>query len=187
MGKNLRGKTVAIIAILIIFIYGIFFGMNPPRLGSLKTLITNNIHMGLDLKGGTHLVLQVHVAEAINTATDRDMQSLTTALATSGATAAKLDPSHPDVITITGVTPTQQSSVHDTLTGNSYAIYDVASTSGGYTMTLKQTADAVHVFREHQRLQIHAGLIAAAAFKIALIVVNISNATAHASGEVAAR
>ena len=137
MGSNkLAGRLGFIVAVLVIFVYGIF---GIPH-GGLKQSLTNRIHLGLDLRGGIHLVLQVHVAEAINTATDRDMQSLTTALATSGATAAKLDPSHPDVITITGVTPTQQSSVHDTLTGNSYAIYDVASTSGGYTMTLKQTA-----------------------------------------------
>ena len=36
----------------------------------------NRIHLGLDLKGGTHLVLQVHVAEAVNSTTDRDVQRL---------------------------------------------------------------------------------------------------------------
>jgi preprotein translocase subunit SecD len=96
--------------------------------------------LGLDLKGGTHLVLQVHVAEAINSATDRDVQRLTTALATTGATATKLDVLHPETITIAGVSPTQQSAVHDAITGNDYAGYDVASTAGGYTLTMKQSA-----------------------------------------------
>src|SRR5271154_823270 len=73
MGKNLAGKTASIIAILVIFFYGIFFGFNGPKMGSLKSLITNNIHLGLDLQGGTHLVLEVHVAEAVVSATDRDV------------------------------------------------------------------------------------------------------------------
>ena len=95
MGKNLARRTGFIVAVLAIFIYGIFFGTNLPKLAPLKTLLTDNIHLGLDLQGGTHLVLQVHVAEAVNAATDRDVQLLNTALTADGATATKLDPAHP--------------------------------------------------------------------------------------------
>ena len=141
MGKNLATRTGVIVAVLLIFIYGIFFGSNLPRRASLKTLLTDNIHLGLDLQGGTHLVLQVHVAEAVNSATDRDVQALNTALATTGATASKIDPAHPETITITGGSTTQQSAIHDVISGNEYASYDVSSASnGGYTMTLKQSA-----------------------------------------------
>jgi preprotein translocase subunit SecD len=142
MGKNLARRTGFIVAVLTIFIYGIFFGTNLPRLAPLKTLLTNNIHLGLDLQGGTHLVLQVHVAEAVNAATDRDVQLLNTSLAADGATATKLDPAHPEVITVTGGSLTQQSAIHDAITGNEYASYDVSSAPGGsgYLMTLKQSA-----------------------------------------------
>ena len=136
MGKNLAGKTGFIIAVLVIFVYGIF---GIPS-GGLKQALTKNIHLGLDLKGGTHLVLQVQVAEAIGSATDRDVQALNTALATSGATASKLDPTHPEVITVTGGSATQQSDIRNTLNGNEFASYDVASTANGFTMTMKQTA-----------------------------------------------
>jgi preprotein translocase subunit SecD len=136
MGKSLAGKTGFIVAILVIFVYGI---VGIPTKG-FKQALTDRIHLGLDLKGGTHLVLQVHVAEAINSATDRDVQRLTTALATTGATATKLDVLHPETITITGVSPTQQSAVHDAITGNDYAGYDVSSTAGGYSLTMKQSA-----------------------------------------------
>src|SRR5271163_1805720 len=107
MGKNLAGKTGFIIAVLVIFVYGIF---GIPS-GGFKQTLTNRIHLGLDLKGGTHLVLQVQVAEAINSATDRDVQALNTALATTGATASKLDPTHPEVITVTGGNAAQQSDI----------------------------------------------------------------------------
>jgi preprotein translocase subunit SecD len=142
MGKNLASRTGVIIAILVIFIYGIFFGTGLPKKASLKTLLTNNIHLGLDLQGGTHLVLQVHVEESVNAATDRDVQRLNEALAATGATATKIDPKHPETITVTGGSVTQQSAVHDAITGNDYASYDVNSAPGGngYTLTMKPSA-----------------------------------------------
>jgi preprotein translocase subunit SecD len=134
MGKNLASRTGFIVVVLLFFIYGIF---GIPR-GGLKQSLENRINLGLDLKGGTHLVLQVHVAEAVNSDTDRDVQALNTALAATGATAAKLDPAHAEIITVSGGSPTQQSAIHDVLTGNEYAGYDVSSSgNGGYTMTLK--------------------------------------------------
>jgi preprotein translocase subunit SecD len=137
MGKNLKGKTVAIIAVLVIFVYGIF---GIPTHG-FKEALLNRIHLGLDLQGGTHLVLQVHVAEAVNSTTDRDMQALNTALQPLGAQAQKLDPAHPDVITITGGTQAQQSAIHDVLTGNEYSGYDMSSgPNGSYVLTMKQAA-----------------------------------------------
>lgn len=142
MGKNLTQKTGFIIAVLVIFIYGIFYGTTLPTTGPIKSLLNGNIHLGLDLKGGSHLVLKVHTAEALNSATDRDVSSLNTALATTGAAAAKLDPAKPDVITVTGGTSAQSSDVRSTLNSNQFAqTYDVASNgSGGYTLTMKQTA-----------------------------------------------
>ena len=136
MGKNLASRTGFIVAVLLIFIYGIF---GIPH-GGLKQSLENRINLGLDLKGGTHLVLQVHVAEAVNSSTDRDVQSLNTGLAATGATASKQDLAHPETITISGGSLTQQSAIHDVLTGNEYAGYDVNSSgNGGYTMTLKQS------------------------------------------------
>jgi preprotein translocase subunit SecD len=142
MGKNLKGKTVFIIAILVIFIYGIFYGGNLPHGSPAQALKDGNIHLGLDLQGGTHLVLQVHVQEAVNSSTDRDVQALNEALASTGATASKPDPTaHPEVIQITGGSPTQQSAIHDVITGNEFAGYDVTTApNGGTLMTMKQEA-----------------------------------------------
>ena len=129
MGKNLRGKSVSIIAILVVFIYGIFFGFNAPKLGSLKSLITNNIHLGLDLKGGTHLVLEVHVEEAVASETDRDVARLQAALAAggdTGATVGKTDPAHPKTIVISGIPAAKLSDARGMMESTDYAIYDVA-------------------------------------------------------------
>jgi preprotein translocase subunit SecD len=138
MGKNLAQKTGFIIAVLVIFIYGI---IGIPH-GGLKQAIANRINLGLDLKGGTHLVLKVHTIEAVNSATDRDVSRLNTVLAPLGATASKLDPTnHPDVITVTGGSPTQLGDIRSALNSNDYAAYDVNSVAGGgFTMTMKQAA-----------------------------------------------
>ena len=137
MGKNLAGKAGFIVAVLVIFVYGIF---GIPH-GGLKQSITDRIHLGLDLKGGTHLVLQVQVAEAITAATDTDAQRLSTALTATGAKAAKLDPSHPETITISGFQPTQTAAVREVIGATEYSAYDVNSgASGTLLMTMKQAA-----------------------------------------------
>jgi preprotein translocase subunit SecD len=137
MNKNLGTKAILIVVVLLGCVYGI---IGIPH-GGLKQALLNRIHLGLDLKGGVHLVLQVHVEEAISSATDRDMQSLNTALAQYSATAAKLDPKHPETISITGAAPANQSDVRSVLNGNEYQNYEVSSSgNGSYTMTMKQSA-----------------------------------------------
>src|SRR5579871_2530283 len=101
MGKNLAGKTAFIVAILVVFIFGI---VGIPH-GGLKQSITDRIHLGLDLKGGTHLVLEVHVAEAIASAVDRDAVRLQTDLekaGITGVTVGRTDPARPQTILISG-------------------------------------------------------------------------------------
>jgi preprotein translocase subunit SecD len=137
MTKNLGTKAGFIVAVLLVCVYGI---IGIPH-GGLKQSLLNRIHLGLDLQGGIHLVLKVHVEEAINSATDRDMQSLNTALAQYSVTAAKLDQNHPQTITISGATPNNQSDVKAVLQGNEYQVYDANSAGNGiYTMTMKQQA-----------------------------------------------
>ncbi len=72
MNKNLLAKTILIIAVLIVFLFGIFGipqRFTPP---GLLASLQQRIHLGLDLKGGTHLILQVQVNDAVNADTDRD-------------------------------------------------------------------------------------------------------------------
>lgn len=73
MNRNLKVKAGIIVALVLVCIYGI---IGIPR--SKEELLNNwksNIHLGLDLKGGTHLVLQVQLQDAFmqgaETAIDR--------------------------------------------------------------------------------------------------------------------
>ncbi|HKO20998.1 MAG TPA: protein translocase subunit SecD [Acidobacteriaceae bacterium] len=145
MGKNLKGKTAFIIAILVIFVYGIFGIPHGVSGTALKDALLERIHLGLDLKGGTHLVYKVHVEEAINTTSDRDVQRLQQDLTTAGVTNVtvhKQDPvNHPDTITVSGFPPEKGSDVRGVLTGNTYANYDVSTNpDGSETMKMKPSA-----------------------------------------------
>jgi preprotein translocase subunit SecD len=139
MGKNLAGKTAFIIAILVVFIFG-FVGI--PH-GSLKESVGKQIHLGLDLKGGIHLVLQVKVAETISAQTDNDVERLQadlTKAGVTGTTVGKLDPAHLDTITVAGAPVTKSSDVRGVFS-TSYPDYDVTSNpDGSYKLAMKATA-----------------------------------------------
>ncbi len=63
MKKNLRWKVILVIAVIALFIYLAF----PP---------SEKIHLGLDLQGGMHLVLQVVTDDAVNFEVDQGIISL---------------------------------------------------------------------------------------------------------------
>ena len=144
MGKNLKGKTAFIVAILVVFCYG-FLGI-PRGLtpAALKQALTDHINLGLDLKGGTHLVLVVHVEEAVTDTTDRDVQRLQDDLekaGVTGETVRKLDPAHPETITVSGIPVGKASDARSVMDGNDYVSYDVTSLpDGSEKLTMKPGA-----------------------------------------------
>jgi len=66
MQKNLLTKTGIIVGVLIVFLYGIVGIPKSFTKEGLKQAVADRIHLGLDLKGGTHLILQVMVNEAVS-------------------------------------------------------------------------------------------------------------------------
>ena len=147
MRKNLLTKTFFIIAVLLVFVYGIFLGTDPEKAitawkqqGPLGA-IQQNIHLGLDLKGGTHLILQVAVNEAVNAETDRVAQSLREDLAKAGVTftdITKPDPQNrPEVITVSGVPPDKVGALRNTVS-DTLQRYDLSSGAGNnYQIVMK--------------------------------------------------
>jgi preprotein translocase subunit SecD len=76
MQKNLGLKAAFIIIITLVFLFGIF-GVPKGISGSaISASIQDRIHLGLDLKGGTHLILQVMVNDAVNANSDRALETL---------------------------------------------------------------------------------------------------------------
>jgi len=106
MQKNLLLKTVFIVAILLVFAYGIVGipkGITPQ---ALKQGMMQRVHLGLDLRGGTHLILQVMVNDAINADTDRLVDRIRSKFAAKGINygdIVKPDPQHPETVQVKGV------------------------------------------------------------------------------------
>jgi preprotein translocase subunit SecD len=66
MNKPFLWRIGIILAALLFFLFGIF-GVPKSLSGQgLLAAIADHIHLGLDLRGGTHLVLQVQVNDAVN-------------------------------------------------------------------------------------------------------------------------
>jgi preprotein translocase subunit SecD len=74
MQRNLMIKTVVIVATVLVCLFGII-GF-PRSLNQLEANVTRNIHLGLDLKGGSHLLLQVQVQDAAKTTADQTIEAL---------------------------------------------------------------------------------------------------------------
>jgi preprotein translocase subunit SecD len=130
MNKNLRWKAIVIIVTLVVFVCGIF---GPPwewKGKGLLAAMTDRIHLGLDLKGGTHLILQVQVNDAVNADSDRAIERLKDDLRTrkiAYADVTKPDPANnPDKIVIKGVPPEATSELR-TLISDRLPEYDAAS------------------------------------------------------------
>src|SRR6202158_5743052 len=78
MSSNLKWKIIFIAAVIVICIFGLVGIPDAPKsLSALKSNFANRIKLGLDLQGGTHLILQVQVQEAISQETDQILDNIT--------------------------------------------------------------------------------------------------------------
>src|ERR1700689_4458849 len=76
MNKNLMGRLGLVVVILLVFLFGIF-GIPQSFSGQgLLDAMTKRIQLGLDLKGGTHLILQVQVNDAVKIDSDNAIEVL---------------------------------------------------------------------------------------------------------------
>ncbi len=147
MRKNIAGKTIFIIAILLVFTYGIFFGSDFDRSwDAIKTHgllagIGQNIHRGLDLTGGTHLVLQVAVNEAVAADSQRTIDMLKDDLSHAGVTFGDISipnpTNQPEAIQIKGVPPDKTGDLHRIASDN-FSRYDIQTgPDNSYSLVLK--------------------------------------------------
>ena len=141
MNKNLTWKWVLIAAVLVLFVGGI---LGVPKEWSGKGLlasITDRIHLGLDLRGGTHLILQVQVNDAVNVDSDNAIARLKEDMRTrkiNYAEITKPDPAnHPEMVVVKGVPPEQSSDFKSLVTDR---LPDYGTSSGAensWTVSMK--------------------------------------------------
>jgi preprotein translocase subunit SecD len=144
MKKNLNSKIALILAVLVVFVYGIIGVPSGVTGKALTESLTKRIHLGLDLRGGAHLILQVVVSEAVNAETDnvagRIQQDLTKANL-SFTQVYKPDPTKPQVIRIDGTAQEKSTTVRSTLDTKYSNEYDISGggAENSWMLTMKPT------------------------------------------------
>jgi len=130
MNKNLLWKVIFIVGTMLFFLFGIF-GIPKSFSGQgLLTALTDHIHLGLDLKGGTHLILQVQVNDAVNVDAQNAIEVLRDQFRSRKIQYTDItqpDPqNNPDHIVIKGVPPESRSDLRS-IVQDRLQEYDVAS------------------------------------------------------------
>jgi preprotein translocase subunit SecD len=129
MKKNLSNKVFLIIAVLLVCLYGIFGIPSGVSGKALMDAMSNRIHLGLDLRGGVHLILQVKVDEAVNAETDNTMGRIQQDLKTANLTFSQVykpDPTKPNSIRVEGLTTANVSAARSLLDSKYSNEFDLA-------------------------------------------------------------
>jgi preprotein translocase subunit SecD len=145
MKQNLKYKAILIVALTLACLYGII-GL-PTSIEQVKENFSKNIHLGLDLKGGSHLVMQIQVQDAFKTKADETIQLLRKDLSDKGITFTDIVRTDPNTIEdgpkiaiiISGVPPTQAGDLRQIVQDNHGALWNLASAGEEYRMTIKTT------------------------------------------------
>jgi preprotein translocase subunit SecD len=147
MNPNLKWKALFIVAVILLCIYAVIgYPSFPTSLTALKNNFEHQIQLGLDLQGGTHLILQVQVQEAIAQETDQTVDRLTTEMRSKNIRydeVRRVDDSH---IVVRQVPSDQASQFRDVLHQQQYEnAWDLGSAPGelnSYLLTLRPGAVA---------------------------------------------
>jgi preprotein translocase subunit SecD len=146
MKKNLKNKSALIFAVLLICLYGIFGTPSGFTGKALLDSMTKRIHLGLDLQGGVHLVVQVEVLEAVSDETDSTVARIKQDLKAANLTFSQVykpDPAKPEQVRIEGLRPASASAVSSLLDQKYSSEYDLSSADNdtAFTLTMKPLAE----------------------------------------------
>ncbi len=144
MNPNLKWKASFILGVILICLFFIFgLPTFPTSLAQIKDNFTRQIKLGLDLQGGTHLILQVQVQEAIAQETDQTVDRLTTQMRTKSIRydeVRRVDDTH---IVVRNVPSDQLSQFRDLVHDQFELNWELSSAPGevnAYLLTLRPSA-----------------------------------------------
>src|SRR4051812_39058524 len=137
--SNLRWKVVTIIAVFVIFFgVGVYpliaqhYGIHQP-----SWLVDKALKLGLDLKGGVHLVLRVQTEDALRLVTEQETERLRDELKTKNIPFTKLEAPDPTHIRIEGIPPAQDAAFRQVANDTSANFERGSGANGTYTFTMR--------------------------------------------------
>jgi preprotein translocase subunit SecD len=139
MGSNLRWRVIAVLVVFVAFsavgVYPIVagrYGITSPG-----WLMQYRLKLGLDLKGGVHLVLRVQTDDALRLETETEMERLREELGKRSITITDVVSPGPTQFRVEGVSPEQDAAFRQAA-AEVQANFDRSSGTGGaYTFTMK--------------------------------------------------
>lgn len=124
MAKNLRWKLLTIAAVIALSVFAFY----PPD---------EKVRLGLDLKGGVHLVMRVQTDDALRLETETTAERLREQLRTQNIAVSGITQAGVGVFRVDGVPTDQDSAFRQALTEVELAYDRASGTNGSYTFTLK--------------------------------------------------
>jgi preprotein translocase subunit SecD len=140
MNSQLRWKFIFIAAVILLCIYGLIgVPTFPTSWGQVKQNLADRIKLGLDLKGGSHLVLQVQVDEAIGQRCDQAVDQITKQLHEKNISVGEISRVDDTHILVRNVDPNTSGAFRD-LINNQFTEWTLAPAAGeqnGYVIAMK--------------------------------------------------
>src|SRR5579863_2528856 len=145
MNSQLKWKFIFIVLVILFCIFGVV-GMPsfPTSRAQLKDNLADRIKLGLDLKGGSHLVLQVQVDEAIGQRCDQTVDQLNKQLHEKNIIVGEIRRSSDTQILVLNVDPANSAAFRDLIT-NQFPDWSMAPAAGqvnGYQLDMKPSVVA---------------------------------------------
>ena len=141
MNRRIQTRFLIIIGVTVVSI-ALFAGF-PPSVAKMK----QKVHLGLDLKGGTHLVLQVVTDDAIRAETDQAIESLRQQMQKDNIVFRQLTRTQNNTLQAVGVDPAKDSDFRRII-NERFTEWDLVSTAGEvpntYTLRLKPNQEQTY-------------------------------------------
>jgi preprotein translocase subunit SecD len=142
MQKNLTTRTVIILVTIVLCVIGII-GV-PTSKASLMDNVKNNIRLGLDLKGGSRLVMEVQVQDAVKMDAQQTLERLQQAASKQGIVWNSADVTEPTsvddagnvALTLKGINPAKASDFRNLVSTEAPTYILTALSSTDYSMKL---------------------------------------------------
>jgi preprotein translocase subunit SecD len=131
--NRIRNRTLFILAVVIACVLGLT-GF-PKNVTQLESNLHNRIQLGLDLRGGTHLVLQVHVDDAVKITTNQTLEQLREGMTNRSISYTSIERQGISSILIKGV-PDDKSADLESLVSQQFSTWNLQRVPGQLTSRL---------------------------------------------------
>ena len=146
MNPNLKWKLLFIVAVILVCVYTLIgLPTFPTSRHAVRDNFARQIKLGLDLQGGTHLILQVQVQEAIAQETDQTVERLATQIRQKNIHYDEIRRADDTHVLVRGLDSAQTSLLRDLVSAQFGNAWDLGAAPGdpsGYLLTLRPSAIA---------------------------------------------